>query len=195
MPLDMTNINIDPSGWARSARQIHSPNFDNRSDPSRSVVSLLVIHYISLPAQRFTGDAIERLFTNQLRADDPNPDLAGVAALKVSAHFVIRRHGQLEQFVSCDHRAWHAGVSMFAGRERCNDFSIGIEMEGSSLRPFTQSQYRVLLNLIQALRNCYGIQALAGHCDIAPGRKEDPGPLFDWDLVLDKSGLPRPQCV
>ncbi len=191
----MLNLEVGLSGWITTAQQIHSPNYDNRAEPARGKVSLIVIHYISLPAEHFVGDAIERLFTNRLRADDPNTDLASLSALKVSAHFVIRRHGQLIQFVSCDNRAWHAGVSSFAGRERCNDFSIGIELEGSSHRPFTQSQYRVLLKLIGALRNSYGIQALAGHCDIAPGRKEDPGPLFDWKFILEQSSLPRPQCA
>jgi N-acetyl-anhydromuramoyl-L-alanine amidase len=191
----MLNLEVGPSGWIAPAQQIPSPNYNKRTEPARAQVSLIVIHYISLPAERFVGDAIERLFTNRLRADDPNPDLASLSALKVSAHYVIRRHGQLIQFVSCDNRAWHAGVSSFAGRERCNDFSIGIELEGSSHRPFTQSQYRVLLELIRALRFSYGIQALAGHCDIAPGRKEDPGPLFNWKFILEQSGLPRPQCV
>lgn len=191
----MLNLEVGLSGWIASAQQIHSPNYDDRTEPARAKISLIVIHYISLPAEHFAGDAIERLFTNRLRADDPNPDLASLSALKVSAHFVIRRHGQLIQFVSCDNRAWHAGVSSFAGRERCNDFSIGIELEGSSQRPFTRSQYRVLLKLIRALRHSYGIQALAGHCDIAPERKVDPGPLFNWKFILEQTGLPRPQCA
>jgi N-acetyl-anhydromuramoyl-L-alanine amidase len=191
----MFNLEVNSSGWIPAARQVLSPNYDCRNNPSRTDISLIVIHYISLPAEHFFGDAIERLFTNQLQVDDPNPELAGLAALRVSAHFVIRRHGGLHQFVSCDNRAWHAGVSRFLDRERCNDFSIGIELEGSSLRPFTQSQYRVLLELIQTLRNSYDIKAIAGHCDIAPGRKVDPGPLFNWNLVLDQTGLPRPQCA
>ncbi len=188
---------LDVNGWVAAARHVASPNFDQRPPEAshRSLISLLVIHYISLPPERFTGDAIEKLFTNQLRADDPNPNLAEVSALKVSAHFLIRRHGQLVQFVSADARAWHAGVSQFLGRERCNDFSIGIELEGSSQRPFTPSQYRQLVNLIALLRTEYGLTAIAGHCDIAPGRKVDPGPLFDWSWVLKRCGLPRPQVA
>ncbi len=158
-------------------------------------MALIVIHYISLPAEHFGGDAIERLFTNRISEHDPDQQLAQLADLRVSAHFVIRRRGQLEQYVSCDERAWHAGTSSFLGRERCNDFSIGIELEGSSLRPFSASQYRCLLELIAVLRASYAIVALAGHCDIAPLRKVDPGPLFDWPLVLESCGLPRPQCV
>ncbi len=188
-------LQLNDHGWVPSARRIDSPNFDVRSDAARSAVSLVVIHYISLPAEHFAGDAIERLFTNQLRSSDPIPQLASLAELKVSAHFVIRRHGQLHQYVSCDQRAWHAGVSMFQGRDRCNDFSIGIELEGSSIRPFTAAQYRTLVPLIKLLRVSYGIQALAGHCDIAPDRKVDPGPLFDWQFITARCQLPRPQCA
>jgi N-acetyl-anhydromuramoyl-L-alanine amidase len=191
----MADFKVEPSGWVTAVQRIASPNYDDRPEPASASVCLIVIHYISLPAEHFAGDAIERLFTNRIKATDPNSDLASLSELKVSAHFVIRRHGRLVQFVSCDDRAWHAGVSSFAGRERCNDFSIGIELEGSSNRPFTKSQYRVLIQLIRALRKCYAIEALAGHCDIAPGRKQDPGPLFNWSLVLDQTNLPRPQCA
>lgn len=185
---------IDDAGWLLNARRIESPNFDERpNEVDRRGVTLLVIHYISLPPERFVGDAIERLFTNRLESDDPDPELAAIADLKVSSHFVIRRHGLLQQFVSCDKRAWHAGLSNFQGRDRCNDFSIGIELEGSSKRPFTESQYQRLIELVGQLRFSYGLIAVAGHSDIAPNRKQDPGPLFDWHRMLKTCGLPRPQ--
>lgn len=185
---------IDDAGWLLNARRIESPNFDERpNEVGRQGVTLLVIHYISLPPERFVGDAIERLFTNRLGSDDPDPELAAIADLKVSSHFVIRRHGLLQQFVSCDKRAWHAGLSNFQGRDRCNDFSIGIELEGSAKRPFTESQYQRLIELVGQLRFSYGLIAVAGHSDIAPNRKQDPGPLFDWHRMLKTCGLPRPQ--
>jgi N-acetyl-anhydromuramoyl-L-alanine amidase len=170
-------------------RQVHSVNFDER--PVGAAVELLVIHYICLPLEQYVGDGVERLFTNQLRPDDPNADLASVSTLRVSAHFFIRRHGQVMQFVSCDQRAWHAGVSMFKGRERCNDFSIGIELEGSSLRPFTNAQYRRLALLVAALRAHYPLRFATGHEHIAPGRKQDPGPYFDWERFAQQCGLPH----
>jgi N-acetyl-anhydromuramoyl-L-alanine amidase len=158
--------------------QRHSPNFDER--PGGTAIDLLVIHYICLPLEQYHGDGVERLFMNQLRADELNADLASVSTLKVSAHFFIRRRGEVMQFVSCDKRAWHAGVSSFKGRERCNDFSIGIELEGSGLRPFSQVQYRRLALLVNTLRTVYPLQFATGHEHIAPGRKQDPGPFFDW---------------
>ena len=183
---------FDAQGWYRRARRLSSPNFDAR--PPGAVVDLLVIHHISLPPGRFSGDAIERLFTNRL---DPagHPVFASVAALRVSAHFLIRRRGELLQFVGCDARAWHAGVSRFLERERCNDFSIGVELEGTGEHRFTEAQYRVLASLTQALRARWPLRWVAGHSDVAPGRKTDPGPRFDWSRyqrMTAACGLARP---
>jgi N-acetyl-anhydromuramoyl-L-alanine amidase len=193
---------VDAQGWVNRAKRISSPNFDWRWDRPfalnesslthnalRRKIDLLVVHYISLPPDHFGGDAVERLFLNRLQANDPNPQLAELAGLKVSAHFFIRRHGGLVQFVSCDYRAWHAGVSSFQGRERCNDFSIGIEFEGNGKQRFTARQYQTFAKLSRALLKAYGIVNLAGHQDIAPGRKQDPGPFFDWAAAKKLSGL------
>jgi AmpD protein len=183
---------FDAQGWHRRARRVRSPNFDAR--PAGVPIDLLVIHHISLPADHYSGDAIERLFTNRLDAD-ADPALASLCAMRVSAHFLIRRRGELCQFVSGDDRAWHAGASSFRGRERCNDFSIGIELEGSGTRPFTQAQYRVLASLTVALARRWPLRHLAGHSDIAPGRKADPGPFFEWSRYLcdvHGTGLARP---
>lgn len=157
-----------------------SPNADRR--PPGVAVTLVVVHGISLPPGRFGGDAIERLFTNRL---DPaaHPSFGDLAALRVSAHFLVRRDGSLVQFVGCDDRAWHAGASAWKGRERCNDYSIGIELEGTDDRAYTAAQYRRLARLIRRLRRRYPLDDLAGHSDIAPGRKTDPGPAFDWDRL------------
>lgn len=169
-------------GWLRAARHLPSPNHDERPDGAR--VDLLVVHHISLPPGRFRGDAIMRLFTNRL---DPyaHPAFGPLRNLRVSAHFLIRRDGELWQFVDADRRAWHAGVSCFEGRERCNDFSIGVELEGDGASRFTARQYRVLRRLLIRLRERYPLRWIAGHEDIAPGRKQDPGPFFDWLRVLD----------
>lgn len=142
-------------------------------------IDLLVIHAISLPPGRFGGPGIEQLFTNRL---DPaaHPYYREIAGLRVSSHFLIRRDGSLVQFVACGRRAWHAGVSVWQGRERCNDFSIGVELEGTDEQPFEAAQYTRLVALTQALRGRYPLTDLAGHADIAPGRKTDPGPHFDW---------------
>lgn len=164
-------------GLLRSARQIASPNFDER--PPETAVTLLVVHGISLPPGRFGGDAIERLFTNTLDCD-AHPAFDALRGLKVSAHFLIRRSGSLLQFVACDRRAWHAGVSSWAGRPRCNDFSIGVELEGTDDTPYTAAQYERLARLTRVLRQRYPITDIAGHSDIASGRKTDPGPAFDW---------------
>jgi len=142
-------------------------------------ISLVVVHGISLPPGQFTENNVERLFTNRL---DPgaHPYFATIATLRVSAHFLIRRDGALLQFVSCASRAWHAGESRWHGRSACNDFSIGIELEGSDDIPYVSGQYGVLARLIRALRVRYAIEDVVGHSDIAPGRKTDPGPAFDW---------------
>jgi AmpD protein len=178
----MTRASFDAEGWLAGARRVPSPNHDAR--PEGEAISLVVIHNISLPPGRFDGDGIVELFTNRL---DPaaHPYYAGIAHLRVSAHFLIRRRGGLIQFVPCGARAWHAGVSNWQGRDRCNDFSIGIELEGTDDRPFTLAQYRRLATLIGKLRRAYPIADLTGHSDIAPGRKTDPGPCFDWQRLYD----------
>lgn len=176
---------MDDAGWLRDARHSASPNFDDR--PDSTGVSLIVVHAISLPPSRFGSDDIERFFTNSL---DPaaHPYFAEIASIRVSAHFLLRRNGELIQFVSCQKRAWHAGVSVWNGRERCNDYSIGIELEGCDELPFEAVQYQRLINLIDVLRDNYPISAVVGHSDIAPQRKTDPGPCFDWSR-LELSGL------
>ncbi|TXI37863.1 MAG: 1,6-anhydro-N-acetylmuramyl-L-alanine amidase AmpD [Nitrosomonas sp.] len=170
-------MRIDAAGLLDTAEFIASPNCDER--PPGTEISLLVIHNISLPPNEFGGDGVIELFTNRI---DPvaHPYYQSLQGLKVSAHFFIRRDGALIQFVPCNQRAWHAGVSNWQGRERCNDFSVGIELEGSDTKPFTDAQYEVLISLTQCLCERYPIQDIAGHSDIAPGRKTDPGPWFDW---------------
>ena len=156
---------------------VASPNCDER--PAGTVIDLLVVHAISLPPGQFGSDAIEALFTNRL---DPSahPYFATIAGLRVSAHFLVRRDGAIVQFVPCVKRAWHAGVSSWDGRERCNDFSIGVELEGADDAPFEEAQYASLTALTDALAASYPLRAVAGHSDVAPGRKTDPGPCFDW---------------
>lgn len=168
------------TGWLDTARRVPSPNQDER--PPGSEPELVVVHAISLPPGSFGGDGIDRLFTNTL---DPaaHPYFAEVADRCVSAHAMIRRDGGLTQYVPFHRRAWHAGRSSFRGRPECNDFSVGVELEGTDELPFEPVQYRRLAALVAALADAYpGITGdrLAGHCDIAPGRKTDPGPHFDW---------------
>jgi AmpD protein len=175
----LTQAAIDADGWCRQAARYDSPNFDAR--PNGTQVELLVIHNISLPAGRFGGPHIADLFTNRVDfAADPS--FADLRGLTVSAHFLVRRDGRVVQFVSCNERAWHAGVSCFDGREQCNDFSVGVEMEGSDCVAFSPAQYESLAALSAALWARYRLAAAAGHQHIAPGRKTDPGPFFDWDL-------------
>jgi N-acetyl-anhydromuramoyl-L-alanine amidase len=171
---------LDGAGWLSGARAVASPNCDSR--PEDMDICLVVIHNISLPPGEFGGPGVEQLFTNRL---DPmaHPYYAGLRDLKVSAHFFIRRDGELVQFVPCGMRAWHAGASTWQGRARCNDFSIGIELEGTDDIPFTDRQYAVLNEVLGVLRRAYPIQGVTGHSDIAPGRKTDPGPCFDWSRV------------
>jgi len=168
---------VSANGRVEGARYIPSPNCDAR--PAGCAISLLVVHHISLPPGKFGGPGIIDLFTNRL---DPSahPFYAGVAGARVSAHFLIRRDGELIQFVACARRAWHAGESSWKGRPRCNDFSVGIELEGIGELPFTDAQYGRLAELTLALRARYPIADIVGHSDIAPGRKCDPGPSFDW---------------
>ena len=168
---------FDPNSWLPGVRVVASPNCDLR--PPGVAVELIVVHAISLPPNRFGGPAIEALFANRLD-QAAHPYFAEVAHLKVSAHFLIRRDGELVQFVACDRRAWHAGLSSWRGRECCNDFSIGIELEGCDTRRFMPEQYRVLAALADRICSRYPIADIVGHSDIAPGRKTDPGRNFDW---------------
>lgn len=175
-------------GWLRTARACGSPNFGAR--PAGVVPELIVIHSISLPPGEYGGDAIERLFTNRLDWD-AHPYYAQIRGLEVSSHFVVRRDGELLQFVSCDERAWHAGTSQWRGRGNCNDFSIGIELEGLEGSTFEPAQYETLLVLLKRLARRYRISGIAGHEHIAPGRKRDPGPGFDWRRVVAALHWPR----
>lgn len=186
--LGMHSIKIDRHGIASDAGFIASPNFDARPDGSR--IDLIVIHNISLPPGQYGGDGIIQLFTNSLDAA-AHPYFAEIHALKVSSHFLIRRDGRLIQFVACNQRAWHAGASNWKGRERCNDFSIGIELEGSDSEAFAPAQYEALRPLLAALKLAYPIADVVGHSDIAPGRKTDPGPCFDWSEIENPQRSPR----
>jgi AmpD protein len=171
----------DAQGWLTGLRRVVSPNCDARSP--HSAIELLVIHNISLPPNEYGGRAIEQFFTNTLDHSE-HPYFDQLRGVRVSSHFLIRRDGQIVQFVPCGKRAWHAGVSTWRGRSRCNDFSLGIELEGSDFEPFTDHQYDALVRLTKRLRRLYSIRDIAGHSDIAPERKTDPGPFFDWERYL-----------
>jgi AmpD protein len=160
---------------------VESPNCDERAPDTE--VTLVIIHSISLPPGEYGGDSIERLFTNRL---DPtaHPYFQEIAHLKVSSHYLIRRDGEVVQFVPPELRAWHAGVSSWRGRERCNDFSIGIELEGTEDDAFTDHQYHALRALLRDLQSRFPIRDVAAHSDVAPGRKTDPGAHFDWARLL-----------
>jgi AmpD protein len=162
-------------------RIVDSPNCDER--PPGTEISLVVLHSISLPPGEYGGAAIERLFTNCL---DPeaHPYFREICALKVSAHFLVRRDGSVVQFVPVERRAWHAGASSWRGRSRCNDFSVGIELEGSEEEPFAPAQYESLVSLLKQLRRTLPLRDIAAHSDVAPGRKTDPGARFDWPRLL-----------
>ncbi|MGE5668782.1 MAG: 1,6-anhydro-N-acetylmuramyl-L-alanine amidase AmpD [Betaproteobacteria bacterium] len=175
-----SRLAIDADGYANLARQVPSPNCDDR--PDGCAVALIVVHGISLPPGEFGGDAITQLFTNRLDASQ-HPFFATIADLRVSAHFVIRRDGALLQFVGCARRAWHAGKSSWHGRDRCNDFSVGIELEGTDTQPYSRPQYATLARLVRALRRRYPVEDVVGHSDVAPGRKTDPGPAFEWERL------------
>lgn len=170
-------FDLAADGWCTQARRLPSPNCDAR--PDGMAIDLLVIHNISLPPGQFDGDAVVDFFLNKLDFD-AHPYFDRLRELTVSAHFLIRRDGALLQFVSANNRAWHAGVSNFDGRERCNDFSIGIELEGSDFEKFNDAQYACLAKLTRALQQRYPLQAVVGHEHIAPARKTDPGAFFDW---------------
>lgn len=164
--------------WLAAARRCASPNCNDR--PLGTTIDLVVIHGISLPPEEFGGPYIDQLFSNTL---DPtaHPYFEGLRGLTVSAHLLIRRDGELVQYVPLNRRAWHAGQSCWQGRDNCNDFSVGIELEGTDEVPYTEAQYRCLVAVVQELQRRYPtLRAMAGHSDIAPGRKTDPGPSFDW---------------
>lgn len=176
------------AGWWQKARRCESPNFGAR--PAGSTVDLVLVHSISLPPGQFGGDAIERLFTNRLDWN-AHPYYAQIRGMQVSSHFLVRRDGELLQFVSCDDRAWHAGASSWRGRADCNDFSIGIELEGLEGERFETPQYKALTALVKVLAAKYPINALAGHEHVAPGRKQDPGAGFDWPRLKASLGWPE----
>ena len=180
---------VGSDGWLGEVNRVESPNFDTR--PPGSSIELIVVHNISLPPGCYGGGHIAQLFTNTL---DPSLDefFAQIADVRVSAHVLIDRNGKTTQFVSLSNRAWHAGVSAFCGRAACNDFSVGIELEGTDFESFTDFQYRSLNAVIAALLAAYPIRAVVGHSDIAPDRKIDPGPFFDWRRVQVPSSVSVP---
>ena len=181
-----TSISIE-NGWLPGLSRRPSDNYNDR--PEGVVVDLLVIHNISLPPGHFTADDdgsdyISELFCNTLDIS-AHPAFAELAGLRVSAHFLVSRQGRVTQYVPLDKRAWHAGVSRWEGRENCNDFSVGIELEGTDTEPYTDAQYRALTQLTRLLMSYYPgmcLERIVGHCDIAPDRKTDPGPAFDWEI-------------
>lgn len=183
---------LDRHGWLKPSLSVvraASPNHDER--PAGQDATLLVMHNISLPPGRFGGTEVVDLFLNQLN-HGAHPWLERLRGLRVSTHFFIRRNGLIVQHVPTTKRAWHAGVSSFAGRERCNDFSIGIELEGTDTLPYTDEQYQALQGLIPALQARHPLKAVRGHEHIAPGRKTDPGPAFDWKRFgRENNILPR----
>jgi len=173
--------------WLSQASKVISPNYDER--PIAGDLSLIVVHCISLPPEQFGGAYIDQLFCNQLNPDD-HPYFQQIYQLKVSAHVLIKRTGELVQYVPFDKRAWHAGISEYKGRQKCNDFSIGIELEGSETQPYTDEQYQQLIQLNNTLIDYYpklSTETIIGHSDIAPGRKTDPGESFNWGVL--KTGL------
>jgi AmpD protein len=174
-------------GWYRFARRLDSPNFGPR--PADATVDLLLIHSISLPPGQYGGDEVQRLFTNTLDWN-AHPYFKSIEGMAVSAHFYIRRNGELWQFVSTDDRAWHAGVSSYRGRSNCNDDSIGIELEGAEGGPFEAAQYETLASLCAAIPQRYAISHVAGHEHIAPERKKDPGDGFEWAHLRQTLGWP-----
>ena len=174
-------MKLDAQGWLSGVRRVVSPNHDAR--PARTPIELLVIHNISLPPNEYSGDAIERFFTNTLDHAE-HPYYEQLKGVRVSSHFLVRRDGRVVQFVPCNKRAWHAGVSTWRTRSRCNDFSVGIELEGSDFEPFTERQYAALARLTKRLKRVYPIVDVVGHSDIAPERKTDPGPFFDWERYM-----------
>lgn len=186
----MTEGALWQRGWYRHARRLDSPNFGPR--PVGAQIDLLLLHSISLPPGEYGTGCVQQLFTNQLDWQ-AHPYFEGITGLQVSAHFFVSREGHLWQFVSCEDRAWHAGASHYRGRDNCNDDSIGIELEGLEGQAFEDAQYETLSTLAAALLGHYPIAHLAGHEHVAPGRKLDPGPGFDWSQLQKSLGLPD-QC-
>lgn len=184
----LSTTGLSTTGLLTGVTYIPSPNCDHR--PPDETVRLIVIHSISLPPGEFGGEDILRLFCNTLDCAS-HPYYEGLRSLRVSAHFLIRRTGELIQFVPCTRRAWHAGASMWRGRDRCNDFSVGIELEGVDEIPYADQQYAALSALVAALARAYPIEDVVGHADIAPGRKSDPGPAFDWPRFCALIGRTR----
>lgn len=183
---------IDPEGWLVVAERHESPHYNERPDEDAEP-HVVVLHNISLPPNRFGTGLVRDLFMGELDTKT-HPDLTDLEGLRVSSHFFIARDGRIEQFVSCAKRAWHAGVSRFNGRDNCNDFSIGIELEGTDFVAFEEAQYQALVKLLGAIDARYGLSYIVGHSDIAPGRKTDPGPHFDWvRLNGSRSAFGSPQ--
>ena len=180
---------VRTDGWLDGVCRVDSPNFDAR--PPDSTISLIVVHAISLPPGHYGGGYVSKLFTNTLDAS-AHSHFAQIAGLCVSAHVLIERDGAVTQFVSFADRAWHAGTSCFEGRSACNDFSIGIELEGTDFEVFSDLQYEALNRITTALLPVYPITAMRGHSDIAPGRKTDPGPFFDWSRITRPSSVSIP---
>ena len=178
---DATPLSLWENGWYRFARRLDSPNFGQR--PAGGVVDLIVIHSISLPPGQYGGDEVQQLFCNTLDWD-AHPYFDTIRGMEVSAHFYIRRNGDLWQFVSCQDRAWHAGQSSYLGRDNCNDYSVGIELEGLEGDTFESAQYDTLIGVCAALQQAYPIAHIAGHEHIAAGRKTDPGAGFEWGQLL-----------
>lgn len=183
-------MKLDPAtGWFQGIAHCPSPNCNERPEGPPGEVSLLIIHNISLPPAQFGTGKVQQFFSNTLDTNE-HPYFAEIAALRVSAHFLIERDGVVTQFVACHRRAWHAGVSRFDEREGCNDFSVGIELEGTDTQPFSDAQYHALANLTRQLQAAYPaitVERITGHSNVAPGRKTDPGPCFDWPRY--RSGL------
>lgn len=180
-------MKLRPDGWVEGVLHVASPNCDERE--SGSEVTLLVVHSISLPPACYGGDAIDRLFTNCLDARE-HPYFEAIAPLRVSAHFLVRRDGAVTQFVPVQRRAWHAGPSSWRARARCNDFSVGVELEGTDTDPFEPAQYASLAQIVRALRSALPLRQFAAHSDVAPGRKTDPGAGFDWTRLLGALSAP-----
>jgi AmpD protein len=180
----MTELTIDDTGWLQTVEVIQSPNYDARPDNTK--IKLIVIHGISLPPAEFGGGFIQQFFCNQLDADT-HDYFASICNMQVSAHCLIERNGNIIQFVSFLDRAWHAGASSWRGESTCNNYSVGIELEGIDDLAYTDPQYEQLKRLVDALRSCFPAieeDAICGHSDIAPGRKTDPGPAFDWTRLV-----------
>ncbi|TEA74143.1 1,6-anhydro-N-acetylmuramyl-L-alanine amidase AmpD [Allopusillimonas ginsengisoli] len=187
----MNTLTLDQHGWLKPRRRVtHQPSPNHDARPPGDEPTLLVLHNISLPPGIFGGTEVADLFTNRLDYSR-HPWLERLRGLRVSAHFFVRRDGSIIQFVPTTLRAWHAGVSCFEGRERCNDFSIGIELEGTDTLPYTNDQYDTLAILAPALRARHPLRAVRGHEHIAPGRKTDPGPAFDWHRFGRDTGWAR----